>query len=176
MKHLLLILVLSVIISQSFAQNTFPSSSSSNSYNLIRSNVGSSGSSVTLISIDGKYNISQSVGQSGIIGTYTNANFILRQGYQQPKMSLNIGSIDTATLNAKVFPNPFKDLINVVFSENINTEIQVSLYDVIGRRLFFKKYKPSQMLQIALIPDSEGTYFLMIAANQKQFSTKLIKH
>jgi hypothetical protein len=158
------------------AQNNEFLLNKSEPYAIINSNIGISGSSNAVANSNGNYIVSQSVGQASVIGTTTKNGYTLRQGYQQPPESFKKGAINNTALNTKVYPNPFKELITIAFREAIHTDVQVSLFDVSGRRLYMETFKAAQGLQISLFPDSNGIYFLNISANQKKFSTKLIKY
>lgn len=158
------------------AQNNEFSLNNFEPYKIINSTIGISGSSNTVANSKGNYIVSQSIGQASVIGTSSKNGFTLRQGYQQPPQSFKKGYLNNSTLNTKVFPNPFKELITIAFSEAIHTDVKVSLFDISGRRLYLEIFKPAQVLQMSLFPDSNGIYFLNISANQKKFSTKLIKY
>lgn len=158
------------------AQNDEFTFTNSEPYKILNSTIGISGSSNTVANSKGNYIVSQSIGQASVIGTFSENGFTLRQGYQQPPESFKKGTFNNTALNTKVYPNPFKELITITFDEAIHTDVQVSLFDISGRRLYLKIFKSAQVLQISLFPDSNGIYFLNISANQKKFSTKLIKY
>lgn len=144
--------------------------------NIKISTISLSGSTYLFTVNNTVYFVSQSIGQASVIGTYSKNGYTIRQGYQQPQVSINKIPMKGLTLKTKVYPNPFKESITVAFNEAINSDVEVSLYDISGRRLYMEIFKPAQVLQIALYPDSNGIYFLNISANQKTFSTKLIKY
>jgi hypothetical protein len=158
------------------AQNNEYLFTNSEPYKILNSTIGISGSSNTVANSKGNYLVSQSIGQASVIGTSSKNGFTLRQGYQQPPETFKKGIFNNSTLNTKVYPNPFKELITIAFSEAIHTDVQVSLFDISGRRLYLETFKAAQVLQMSLFPDSNGIYFLNISANQKKFSTKLIKY
>lgn len=160
-----------------FAQNQGTNSNSSESYKIIRSSLASSGSSNTISTNDGIYNVSASIGQSSVIGTSSNEGYVLRQGYQQ----LSILSDKTKLpgdnkLNTIIYPNPFQQSISVSFNEQITNDIFIDVFNVNGRLVFSKKFPPSQLLKLRLGNISNGTYVIKVASNGKQFSAKLIKN
>ena len=55
------------------------------SQSIIKSTVGAGGSSQTITSHNKTYFISQSIGQTSVIGTFTNNGYTIRQGFQQKK-------------------------------------------------------------------------------------------
>ena len=172
MRHLFICVLLYFIITQIYSQET-PESTAALSLKTSVLSIG--GSSNSLIHNDQTFYISQSIGQSGVIGTSQKNGFSLRQGYQQPPQALK-KDFNYSRLSASVYPNPFKEVINIVFNETIDSDIQISLYDILGKRLYLKTFKALQRLEISTLPNSNGTYFLNISANQKKFSTKLIKY
>lgn len=148
----------------------------SSSYRVVRSNLGSSGSSHTVETSKGRYYISQSVGQSSVIGTHYNNGYYLRQGYQQPTTNIKAVRDLDIELQAKVFPNPFSRLLFISFSETLRNDISVKLFDVNARTIYSNKFSPAQKLELQLHDINSGTYFLKVASGTKQFNTKLIKN
>ncbi len=144
----------------------------------IRSSVFSiSGSSNTIKSNNKTFNISQSIGQLGVIGTYSKNEHVLRQGYQQPPFStLKNGTFNTSILKLSFYPNPFNQFLNISFNEIINNDVEVFIYDVVGKAVLYKKYKASQFIYIPVRNLANGSYYLNITSNNKKFSTKLIKN
>lgn len=140
-----------------------------------RSNLGSSGSSITVENSDGNYQISQSIGQSSVIGTYHNNGYYLRQGYQQPDSDISINSESDTDLIAMVYPNPFTEGVFVSFNETIHNDITVQLFDVNARIIHSQSFLPTQKIELQLRNISSGTYFLKVVSDQKYFNTKLIK-
>ena len=112
--------LLCIVYAKGFSQTTDPSTDNTGSFNVIRSTIGISGSSNTISTANGNYIISQSIGQSSIIGTGSNAGYTLRQGYQQPSILADAPSgNDNDKLEAKIYPNPFNHSIYISFSERI---------------------------------------------------------
>lgn len=171
MKHLnLLICIIVLIVSTEliFAQaNTH--------YKIIRSNLGSSGSSQTVSTSKGIYKVSQSVGQSSVIGTYNNNHYYLLQGYQQPWYKIDVKSTFESEILAKVHPNPFQQSIRVVFSSPIQHAIFVMIFDIHGKTIYHREFLPSQNLEISLMDISSGSYFLKVTSHNRHFNSKLIK-
>jgi hypothetical protein len=145
------------------------------SYKVIRSNLGSSGSSQTVITSNGTYVVSQSVGQSSVIGTYKNNHYYLLQGYQQPLYNIDMKSTFESEIPAKVHPNPFQQSIQIVFSSPIQDAIFVMIFDIHGKTIYHREFLPSQNLEINLMDISNGSYFLKVVSNNRHFNSKLIK-
>lgn len=142
---------------------------------IIASNLGSAGSSKMVETSQGRYYISQSVGQSSVIGTHHANGYYLRQGYQQPLDKLGrITKLDIE-LKAKVYPNPFSRNLFITFSDRMINDISVRIFDVNARIILNQSYLPTQQLELQLQDISSGSYFLNVSSGSKKFRTKLIK-
>ena len=148
-----------------------------NAQSVLRSTVGSSGSSQLVIS-DGKpYFISQTIGQQSITGTAIRNGHTIRQGFQQPPYSLTIGDADnTSDLEALVFPNPFQQSIDILFSGEIEQPIQVMIHDIMGRLVLSKSHDAAQLLYLPLRHIANGTCLLHVAVGNRSFTRRIIKH
>jgi hypothetical protein len=170
MKTNLLLLFILCFVFSIQAQN-------SKSYSILRSNLGSSGSSKVVFTSRGKYIISQSIGQASVIGTSYNNGYYLRQGYQQPSNKIKVVNegFDSNDLFATVYPNPFEQSVSISFEEDIKKDISLLVFDIAGKLVFSKIYEPSKYIQLNLSDISSGSYLLKISSNNKLFNTKLIK-
>ncbi len=170
MKKLVFIILIFSIAFSIEAQNT-------KGYAVIRSNLGTSGSSKVITTKNGKYSISQSVGQSSVIGTYTSNGYTLRQGYQQPLNKIKVvnETFKNNNLAATVHPNPFEQSVFVSFTEAIEQDILVSVFDVSGKQIYFRTFGPSQRLELNLKDLPVGTYLLKAMSDGKLLNSKLIK-
>lgn len=144
-------------------------------YRIISSNLGSSGSSQDVVTANGTYKVSQSIGQSSVIGTHTKNGYYLRQGYQQPSANVKAFKEHNYQLEAKVYPNPFVNEIEIEFSTKISKDIAVSIFDVNGRTIYSQIFLPSQELELQINDVANGTYFLKVVSGEHHFNTKLIK-
>ncbi|WP_370000459.1 T9SS type A sorting domain-containing protein [Winogradskyella sp.] len=168
MKALFSTIILFSFVQQFQAQNN-------SGYRIIRSNLGSSGSSQTVETSNGVYKISQSIGQASVIGTFYNNGYYLRQGYQQPSSTIKSIRKNDFELRAKVYPNPFSQTLFISFSDEIINDISISIFDVEARTIYTQEFLPSQRIKIQIQNISSGNYFLKVASGSKQFNTKLIK-
>lgn len=146
------------------------------SYSIIRSNLGISGSSNTITTNNGRYIVSQSIGQSSVIGTYINEGYTIRQGYQQPAISIDIIPLPSDNkLNAAIYPNPFQQIVTISFSELMTDDVSIIVFDINGRLILSQKHPPSQLIKLAFDDISSGTYLIKVSSNGKQFNAQLIK-
>lgn len=162
-----MVVVLS-LIQVSLAQNN-------SQYRIIRSNIGSSGSSHTVSTSRGTYHLSQSIGQSSVIGTHFNSGYYLRQGYQQPDTKARLINNSDVNLHATIYPNPFSQGLFISLSEEMRTDIFIMVFDVNGRVIYNQKFAPTQKIELQLGDISSGSYFLKVTSENKYFNTKLIK-
>ena len=148
----------------------------SQSNQVIRSTTSASGATDIVVQADKIYIIQQSVGQPSVIGTHDNENYILRQGFIQPNVLAKIKEKDVPLdLRLNIYPNPFNEQISLAFKEEVKSEINVVVFDILGRQVFAKNYQPGQHVNVRLDKLSSGEYILKAVANQKQFISKILK-
>lgn len=167
-KTFLFMLLVVCFVQQFQAQN-------SSQYRIISSNLGSSGSSQTVETSKGRYYISQSIGQASVIGTHYNNGYYIRQGYQQPYNKVKAVKDLDIELRAKVYPNPFSQMLFISFSDTMINDISVRIFDIEARVIHAQEFLPTQKVELQLQDISSGTYFLKVASGKKRFNTKLIK-
>ena len=144
-------------------------------YRIVRSNLGSGGSSKNIVTSQGQYHVSQSIGQASVIGTYQSNGYFLRQGYQQPSSKIQPSRNFNTELRAKVYPNPFNQAVIITFGNIITKDISVMLFDVKARLIYNKIFLPEQTIELKINDISNGTYFLKVSSGSLFFNTKLLK-
>jgi Secretion system C-terminal sorting domain len=176
MRRLILCLLSTIVCYIGYAQNTNTSKNNTGLYVIIRSSTGIGGSSNTIITNSGRYIVSQSIGQSSTIGTSSNAGYTLRQGYQQPAISIDIITLpEDNKLNVTIYPNPFEQIVAISFSELMINDVSIIVFDINGRLILSQKHPPSQLIKLPLKEISSGAYLIKVSSNGKQFNAKLIK-
>lgn len=78
-------------------------------------------------------------------------------------------------LEALVFPNPFQQSLDILFREEIESDIQVIVHDVMGRQLLHETHDASQSLRLPLEFLAGGSYLLHVTVKNKGFTRKIIK-
>lgn len=79
--------------------------------------------------------LSYTVGEP-VIETAVSGSVILTQGFQQPDdITTSIKHVSNVSLNYTVFPNPTDDMIFIELQSDIPVEVELSLYDITGRRI-----------------------------------------
>jgi len=98
-----------------------------------------------------------------------------RQGFIQPPKFIETNLILNNLLNVKISPNPFTEVIDIIFSEEIKNKIKVKIYDLMGRLVFNDELpiKSEHKINLNLIPDSQ--FILRLETEKKYFQAKIIK-
>lgn len=174
--HILVLFLLCFVVSTQ-AQNGKSDSNKSKSYRILSSNVGTSGSSNTVTTAKGTYYVSQSIGQGSVIGASYNNGYYLVQGYQQATNKIKVVKDFKSTndLAATVYPNPFEQSVSISFSDTVEKDISVQVFDVSGKLIYSKTFIPAQSIKLNLDAISSGTYLLKASSNKKLFSAKILK-
>ena len=168
-KQLRSLLIAFLFIQQVNSQNN-------SSEQLVRSSTGVSGSSEIITNNNKTYVVQQSIGQASAIGTFSNVDYILRQGFIQPNVLAKIRDIAIPlSLDAVIYPNPFVESISISFTEKVSDKIEVVVFDVLGRVVFSKNYNAEQNLQVQFNNLSVADYIIKVVANNKQFVKNIIK-
>jgi hypothetical protein len=143
---------------------------------LVRATMGTLSSSENVIGNNKQYVVQQSIGQASVIGTFYDSDYTLRQGFIQPSVLAKI--IDSGIpleLEATVYPNPFVGSVTISFTEEISDNIELEVFDLLGRQVFSKTYLATQKLNLELSRLPVTSYILKLTANNKQFIKKLLK-
>ena len=78
-------------------------------------------------------------------------------------------------LEANFYPNPFTEKVSLAFTQQINGNIEVAVFDMVGKLVFLKKYEAIQSLQLQFDNLSLGAYILKITANNRQLIKNIMK-
>lgn len=141
-----------------------------------RSTVGMGGATTTFQQGDQTYYVSSSIGQQSVIGTYKSEGHIVRQGFQQAPITVLAAASNEATIDATVFPNPVASMVTIAFNETLTTLVEGIVYDALGKEVlrFIRESSPTIALDLTQL--SSGTYSLVVVANQRNFTTRLLKN
>jgi hypothetical protein len=122
------------------------------------------------------YYVSQTIGQQSVIGTSETAGLFIGQGFQQSFWHKYISDNVNNGVTVKVYPNPFVDIVNFQFSDNLNANIDVSIYDVQGRIVFQKSLKLiDNKLSVELSQLPETMFLVRLSAPNYSYYTQIIK-
>lgn len=139
----------------------------SSAQKLIRTSINSFGG----ITNNDNLKLSQTAGQSSVVGSVHSENTKLRQGFQQPITNTILVS---NSLNIKVFPNPTQDELNIIIENNRNNNFSYYLTDSQGRICQSEKNYKSSSIQLSnhLSP---GVYTIRIVVDNKVGYASIIK-
>jgi hypothetical protein len=170
-QKLLFVSALFLVLMSQYSQ----AQTSSSDY-LVRATTAASGNSANVAVNNKSYLVQQSIGQASVAGTFYDSDYILRQGFIQPNVLAKIRDVSIPlSLQAIVYPNPFIENITISFSEQITSEIEVVVFDLIGRQLFSKSYAASETINLQLKSLPAGGYIIRVMANRKQFIKNILK-
>jgi len=81
--------------------------------------------------------LSETIGELAAVTTLTSAGNFLTQGFQQPSdFSTGIAIVESEDISLSVFPNPSEGLFNVVVHTAKDETLQLTLYDMLGKKIF----------------------------------------
>jgi hypothetical protein len=89
-----------------------------------------------------------------------------------------VNEIEKSGLNAAIYPNPVKDVMNLVINPGKSEVVLVSLMNITGKTVFSKKYElPEETLSTLRIPVEEipsGIYVARVQAGTSTIARKVI--
>lgn len=143
------------------------------SQNLQRQMVAAQGNTITIA--NGMY-VSQSIGQQSITGTSQKNKLTISQGYQQSLWSNYIKTNEASIISTKTYPNPFFDTVYFQFSQPINTNVQITLFDITGRIVFQETINPNgSILSILNLQLPSATYLVHLTSEKWNYYTQIIQ-
>jgi hypothetical protein len=144
---------------------------------LLRSTLSSSGGSFAIATNNSAYLIQQSTGQLSPINFINPKDQLVIQGFIQPYFLFSAATQESDLGRiAVVFPNPFKQSINLSFLEKISTSLAVSVYTLQGQLIYSERFAASQRIEIRLPALNTAQYILRVEANNQQFNRVIIKN
>ena len=141
----------------------------------IRSTLSITGKSDNVTFQGRKFVVQQSIGQPGVIGINSNSNLMLRQGFIQPP--LNASNLSSKSgLKASFYPNPVFNTLIISFSEDITSEINITLFNLFAKKILNRSYSPTQEITIDLSTILSGFYLLKVDSGDKTLTKKVVKY
>jgi hypothetical protein len=120
--------------------------------------------------------VRQSIAQQSIIGTYTNNQLRVEQGYQQSLLKMSTNATQANDIKITVYPNPFKEKINFQFSSAVNDVVRVTLFDVLGRTVYNKEHTVTgTTFTLSNLNLSLGEYIVKVTTKNYYYTINLIK-
>jgi len=99
-----------------------------------------------------KTRIQQSIGQTGVVGLSTTALNSVQQGFLS---RVKVFAIDNSAtefiknLDLSMYPNPFKDFINIKFSKPTLFPVTIEVFDIRGRLVLEQQFQPSSLVSFS---------------------------
>jgi hypothetical protein len=120
--------------------------------------------------------VSQSIGQQSVIGNQTVQGYSYGQGFQQSAWSKYIKSNKGVSIATVTYPNPFVSTVNFQFSQVINDNIAVSIFDIRGRLVYSEEKKPNgNILTIELPNFAASNYLVKLSSINYSYFTQILK-
>ena len=125
--------------------------------------------------VSGGIIVRQTIGQQSAIGNYRSDNTIVGQGFLQSE-TMKTANAPVIVVTTTAYPNPFVDSVNFQFSSSIAGPIKISLFDVMGRLVYYKeKIAINNIVTIENLSFAQGEYFAKLTAKNFTYSTNLLK-
>jgi hypothetical protein len=119
--------------------------------------------------------VRQTIGQQSAIGNFRGPNAIVGQGFLQSD-TMKTANAPVIVVTTTAYPNPFVDSVNFQFSLPIAGPIKISLFDVMGRLVYYKeKMAINNIVTIENLSFAQGEYFAKLTAKNFTYSTNLLK-
>jgi hypothetical protein len=119
--------------------------------------------------------VRQTIGQQSAIGNFRNTSAIVGQGFLQSQ-TMKTAKAPVISITTITYPNPFIDSVNFQFSSPISGPIKISLFDVMGRLVYYKeKTAVNNTLTLENLSFAQGQYFVKLTAKNFTYSTNLLK-
>ena len=122
--------------------------------------------------------VQQSIGQNGMVGLSKTPNHSVQQGYLNRIRTLNINNTTVEfieLMDLVIYPNPFRDFINIKFSNPTIHPIQIEVFDLRGRLVLDNDYPPSLQITVSMERLEDASYVVRISSGSMAFLKKLIK-
>lgn len=120
--------------------------------------------------------VSQSIGQQSVIGNYTKEGKTYGQGFQQSVWFKYINNNYGNSITIITYPNPFVRTIHFQFSNPIKETISISIFDVLGRMVFWQEKRAIEnTITIDLPQLASSNYLVQLTAPNYVYYTQILK-
>jgi hypothetical protein len=116
----------------------------------------------------------QSIGQTTVIGSFTHAKTTLAQGFLRGVYPIQRNP--EVPFDVLAFPNSFSSTITLKFIQMNSAQTYVSIYDLNGKRVFYKGSIPIENeLQLHLEHLKAGVYLTFIQTGNRIIQKRILK-
>ena len=143
----------------------------SNAQELHHQMIGAQGGSY---SINNSIIVEQSIGQIVVHGLDADEKIAL-QGFQQ-NIWYKLKGSNPKQIAIQIYPNPFVENIHFRFSQPLNSAVNITLFDLLGRKIFNTEILPENQeisLKLDFLPTAE--YIVLLKNTEIQQSFKILK-
>jgi hypothetical protein len=120
--------------------------------------------------------VSQSIGQQSVIGNNTIGGYTYGQGFQQSTWSKYITTSSNTSITTITYPNPFVSTVNFQFSQAINDNITVSIFDIRGRLVYNEEKKAAGTILTIELPNmASSNYLVRLSSSNYTYFTQILK-
>ena len=74
-----------------------------------------------------------------------------------------------------MYPNPFKDFINIKFSKPTLFPVTIEVFDIRGRLVLEQQFQPSSLVSFSADRLEDASYIIRVSSGSQAFLKKLIK-
>jgi len=134
----------------------------------------SSGSNKHATSNGKLFTLKQSIGQESITGTVSNNEITLIQGYIQPQLIPKSIYNSDDELNVEIRKLSYSNEYIIVIHDEPGSA-EVAIYNTLGQKKHARNYGPYEEISVNLDPYPSVCYVISIQANQKYFSSILVR-
>jgi len=78
-------------------------------------------------------------------------------------------------MDLSIYPNPFKEYVNIKFSKPTEYPIQIEVFDVRGRLVINQEFRPSNLISVPTDQLEDASYIIRVSSGSQEFLKKLIK-
>ena len=142
---------------------------------ILRSTLSMAGSSHTLNLEGNHYYVSQSVGQSSVVGTFSHHGNIIRQGFQQPMGHHMVRIIRKKQLNVSIYPNPIRSKVYIRIIGQETNSYSITLSDQTGKIILQLDNSLEESYFLDLSTHAAGVYILEISDGNKYLKSSILK-
>ena len=123
----------------------------------------------------GNYNVQQSIGHMGVMGTVNHSENAVLRGFLLPHDAVST-VVPPADFDLYVYPNPFVDYVDLSFSKTVSGNMLLRLHDVTGRLVFEQTSQVKQKQRIDLGFLAQAEYILSVEVMGELFSQNLLNY
>lgn len=114
--------------------------------------------------------------------TYFNPDTINGHGipdFEKARFILRMGMLQQTFDKAEVYPNPFRQILNVRIYASQSTTVGIRMYDMNGKHMLYKSFKMNTLLHTIEIPEAAslpaGMYTVFVEFDNEQQIMKVLK-